>query len=291
MKTRTIIVFLLALFSASCAPVANLASTETPTPTSTLVPVPPTTTAKANPTEMPIPTSTSTPAPPTTTATPAPTRVFVPETGAPYNIWGWPSQAITVWVGNQELNKCDSGRVWYCDPHWNPNMKIYPPDLRVFNDSWRFGGKVSAVSTENMTYTLMFDAPATDVVLNTSGKILIDSIIGILPTGEEVPMGYALKNGGLVPTSMFMDSSSLNVDWLLKYESEGGYPGANPCGFVGLQPDGNYTLMTTSSIVFRMLHPRKPNDGYTMGVNAYHLAGIKLVAKQHAGGPYQTCTK
>jgi hypothetical protein len=266
-------------------PISTLPTTPMPTgtPVITLAPT-------ARPTRTPTPTLTFTPIPPTLTATLAPTRVFVPSKGTPYGKWAWPGKAITVWYGNQELNRCDSGRVWYCDPQWNPNMKSPPPDLRVYNDSWHYGGKVDSVPDEITTLSFRFSQPAKDVVLNVVGNILIDQIIGILPTGERVPLGYAWSDGKLVPTKTFMDTDGFNVDWLTEYEIHGGYPGSNPCGFVGLQPDGSYTLASgRSSLVLRLLQA-PPLDAMTMGVSAYSLAGIDLVVKGYAGGAYSTCS-
>ena len=221
----------------------------------------------------------------------------MPRQGEPYQDWAWPNADITVWVADLELNVCDSGTVWYCDPTWNPGMyqngRIAPPDLRVYSDAWGFAGRADV--EENGIVTLLFSFPilARDVVINFSeGPYLIDLISGILPTGERVPMGYALQNSALLPTFLFMDTFMLSdAQWFMEAEQSGQSPAIDPCGMVALVDD-NYTRTgEETTILFRMLdRPTQQLNYTTMGVNAYQLTGIEIVLRRDNGAVYHSCS-
>ena len=233
---------------------------------------------------------------PTVTSEP----ISSPKNGEPYQNWAWPDQDITIWIADLTLNTCDSGTVWFCDPQWNPEMyeegRSVPPDLRVFGEGWRLGGKAK-VDDEVEVVSFIFPLLAKDIVINyANGPYLIDHIVGILPSGERVPMGYALSDGVLTPTFLFMDTYMFNdTFWYMEAEMTGKSPASVPCGMVGLEPDQNFTvsnkdLLPDATMLFRMLDlPATQVDTLTMGENAYELAGLEINIKKYTGIPYKSC--
>ena len=264
------------LLTATTRPTQTLSPTDTSTPT-------------VEPTATPLPSNT-----PTVTTEPT----FTPREGDPYQDWAWPNADITVWVADLALNVCDSGTVWYCDPAWNPRMyqndRIAPPDLRVYNEAWSFAGRAAVEGNDVVTLVFNFPILARDVVINfREGPYLIDLFSGILPSGEKVPMGYALHNGALRPTFLFMDTFMLSdAQWFMEAEQSGQSPAINPCGMVALV-DENYTRTgEETTILFRMLdRPTQQLNYMTMGTNAYQLTGIEMVVRRAMGTVvYHTCT-
>jgi hypothetical protein len=230
-------------------------------------------------TPSPVPTNTLTP---TSTLDPF-TPLRIPNNGDHFSTWGW--EGYQVWASNISLASCGNGRGsdFTCGDTTNKATMYYWHS----EQPWYFAGQ-AILEAQLTSTTFMFDQPYLNIVItaNNSQTWSIDSIVGILEDGSEVPFGYALFDGKLVAVPLYWDSYSPigDLKFYIDLEHQRKAPGeVKDCGVVGRTPDksviniypGDYGSGTP--LMFRMLNSSTDWEGFR-GEQAYKLIGIKIIA-------------
>ena len=231
-------------------------------------------------TPSPIPTNTLTPTPTLDPFTP----LRIPNNGDHISSWGW--QGYQVWASNTPLVLCWNGHGsdFVCGD--NPQVNIFSWNSE---QPWYFAGQTILESQLTST-TFMFDQPYLNIVItaNNSQKWAINSIIGILEDGSEVPFGYAISNGNLVAVPLYWDKPNTPIDidnekFYGDLENQKRAPAeVKDCGVVGKMPDKSVINIHLggdgfgNSLLFRMLNSPTAWENFR-GEQAYKLIGIKIV--------------
>ncbi len=231
-----------------------------------------------------LPTSTATPTTlPTATRNPSiPERI--PENGDHMKAWGW--EGLQIWASNIPLVSCRNGRGtdFVCGD--NPDINIFFWDSE---NPWYFAGQASIGKMQ--TFSFIFDTKYKNIVItaNNQKTFAIDSIVGLLENGQEIPFGYALgkDNLTLVPNQLYWDTPNtpIDIEFFLSNEKKNIHPASIvDCGIVGKEPDNNVSIVrpgaggedgTGDVILFRLISDPDITGGFR-GEQAYDLKGVEI---------------